>query len=272
RPRVRSRATPCASASRNSSTSHERARMRLGVVGGTFDPMHNGHIAAAEAAIDCAHLDEVVFVPTGTPPHRPPTVATAEQRLEMCRLATADDPRFSVSDIEVARGGPSYTVDTLLSLRGANPHAELFLVLGWDAAALFRSWHRPQEVIALAPIVVVTRPGRRPPKPQDLTAAGRARGRVRKIHPGRLRERDPRSGSRRPQHLGARSASGRAVHRLSAAVPGIIGGDLARARAGLTSLQLARLLKKAAADRKAWDAVVIDVREKTTLADYFVVC
>jgi len=146
--------------------------MRLGVVGGTFDPMHNGHIAAAEAAIDCAHLDEVVFVPTGTPPHRPPTVATAEQRLEMCRLATADDPRFSVSDIEVARGGPSYTVDTLLSLRGANPHAELFLVLGWDAAALFRSWHRPQEVIALAPIVVVTRPGRRPPKPQDLTAAG----------------------------------------------------------------------------------------------------
>src|SRR5581483_781239 len=172
RPRVRSRATPCASASRNSSTSHERARMRLGVVGGTFDPMHNGHIAAAEAAIDCAHLDEVVFVPTGTPPHRPPTVATAEQRLEMCRLATADDPRFSVSDIEVARGGPSYTVDTLLSLRGANPHAELFLVLGWDAAALFRSWHRPQEVIALAPIVVVTRPGRRPPKPQDLTAAG----------------------------------------------------------------------------------------------------
>ena len=146
--------------------------MRLGVVGGTFDPMHNGHIAAAEAAIDCADLDEVVFVPTGTPPHRPPTVATAEQRLEMCRLATADDPRFSVSDIEVARGGPSYTVDTLLSLRGANPHAELFLVLGWDAAALFRSWHRPQEVIALAPIVVVTRPGRRPPKPQDLTAAG----------------------------------------------------------------------------------------------------
>ncbi len=146
--------------------------MRLGVVGGTFDPMHNGHIAAAEAAIDCAELDEVVFVPTGTPPHRPPTVATAEQRLEMCRLATADDPRFSVSDVEVARGGPSYTVDTLLSLRGANPHAELFLVLGWDAAALFRSWHRPQEVIALAPIVVVTRPGRRPPKPQDLTAAG----------------------------------------------------------------------------------------------------
>lgn len=152
--------------------------MRMGVVGGTFDPMHNGHIAAAEAAVECAELDEVVFVPTGTPPHRPPAVASAEQRIEMCRLAIADDPRFAVSDVEVKRGGPSYTVDTLLALRGANPHAELFLVLGWDAAALFRSWHRPQEVIALAPIVVVTRPGRRAPDSKDLAAAGLQPGRV----------------------------------------------------------------------------------------------
>lgn len=152
--------------------------MRLGVVGGTFDPMHNGHIAAAEAAIDCAELDEVVFVPTGTPPHRPPTVASAEQRLDMCRLATADDPRFSVSDVEAKRDGPSYTVDTLLVLRAANPHAELFLVLGWDAAALFRSWYKPDEVIALAPIVVVTRPGRKAPEAKDLAAAGLQTGRV----------------------------------------------------------------------------------------------
>ena len=152
--------------------------MRLGVVGGTFDPIHNGHIAAAEAAIECAELDEVVFVPTGTPPHRPPAVATAEQRLEMCRLAAAEDPRFAVSDVEVKRGGPSYTVDTLLALRGANPHVELFLVLGWDAAALFRAWHRPDEVIALAPIVVVTRPGRKAPDTKDLTAAGLQPGRV----------------------------------------------------------------------------------------------
>jgi len=152
--------------------------MRMGVVGGTFDPMHNGHIAAAEAAIECAELDEVVFVPTGTPPHRPPTVASSEQRLEMCRLATADDPRFAVSDVEVKRDGPSYTVDTLLALRAANPHAELFLVLGWDAAALFRSWYRPDEVIALAPIVVVTRPGRRAPDAKDLAAAGLQAGRV----------------------------------------------------------------------------------------------
>jgi nicotinate-nucleotide adenylyltransferase len=152
--------------------------MRLGIVGGTFDPIHNGHIAAAEAAIECAELDEVVFVPTGTPPHRPPTVASAEQRLEMTRLATAEDSRLAVSDVEVNRSGPSYTVDTLLALRNANPHAELFLILGWDAAALFRSWYRPAEVIALAPIVVVMRPGRKHPTADDLKAAGLQPGRV----------------------------------------------------------------------------------------------
>jgi nicotinate-nucleotide adenylyltransferase len=144
----------------------------LGVLGGTFDPVHNGHVAAAEAAVECADLDEVVFVPTGNPPHRPPAEASPAQRLEMCGLATADEPRFAVSDIEVKREGPSFTLDTLLALRGANPHAELFLVLGWDAASQFRSWHRPDEVLQLAPIVVVSRPGRHAPEEADLLSAG----------------------------------------------------------------------------------------------------
>jgi nicotinate-nucleotide adenylyltransferase len=142
------------------------------VLGGTFDPMHNGHVAAAEAAVDCANLDEVVFVPTGTPPHRPPPEASPAQRLEMCRLATNDDPRFAVSDIEVTREGPSYTLDTLWALRGANPHAELFFVLGWDAASQLRSWYRPDEVLAIAPIVVVSRPGRNAPAEADIRSAG----------------------------------------------------------------------------------------------------
>jgi len=146
--------------------------MRLGVLGGTFDPVHLGHVAAAEAAIECADLDQVVFVPTGTPPHRPPAVATGEQRLEMCRLATAGDPRFTVSDVELRRTGPSYTLDTLLALRGANPHAEMYLVLGWDAASQLRSWHRPDEVLALAPVIVVTRPGRSSPTAEDVKTAG----------------------------------------------------------------------------------------------------
>jgi len=146
--------------------------MRLGVLGGTFDPVHNGHVAAAEAAAECADLDEVVFLPTGNPPHRPPAMASPAQRLEMCRLAIADEPQFAVSDIEVRREGPSFTLDTLLALRGANPHAELLLVLGWDAASQFRSWHRPDEVLALAPIVVVSRPGRSAPDESDIRTAG----------------------------------------------------------------------------------------------------
>jgi nicotinate-nucleotide adenylyltransferase len=142
------------------------------MLGGTFDPIHNGHIAAAEAAVECANLDEVLFVPTGNPPHRPPAEASPAQRLEMCRLATSDDPRFAVSDVEVTREGPSYTLDTLWALRGANPHAELFLVLGWDAASQLRSWHRPDEVLSIAPIVVVTRPGRNAPAEADIRSAG----------------------------------------------------------------------------------------------------
>ncbi len=146
--------------------------MKLGVLGGTFDPVHLGHVAVAEAAIECADLDQVVFVPTGTPPHRPRAVASGEQRFDMCRLATAGDARFSVSDIELKRSGPSYTLDTLLALRGSNPHAEMFLVLGWDAASQLRSWYRPDEVLALAPVIVVTRPGRAAPSIDDVKTAG----------------------------------------------------------------------------------------------------
>ena len=152
--------------------------MKLGVLGGTFDPIHNGHLAVAEAAIECGDLDEVVLVPTGNPPHRPPAVASAAHRLTMCKLATEDDPRLAVSDIELNREGPSYTLDTLLALRGANPHAELFLVLGWDAASQLRSWHRPDEVMALAPVIVVPRPGRPAPGDSEVEAAGLQRDRV----------------------------------------------------------------------------------------------
>ena len=180
--------------------------MRLGILGGTFDPVHLGHLAAAEAAVDCAELDQVVFVPTGTPPHRPPAMASGEQRLEMCRLATAGDPRFTVSNIELQRTGPSYTLDTLLAMRGENPHAELFLVLGWDAASQLRSWYRPDEVLALAPIVVVTRPGRAAPSVADVKTAG--------LDPDRVllcpRATPPVSGSELRRDLTAgRSVSGR---------------------------------------------------------------
>ena len=133
--------------------------MRIGILGGTFDPIHDGHMAAARAAIDCAHLDRVLFVPSGTPPHRGPAVAGSEQRIEMARLAISGEPKFDVSDIEVRRGNISYTVDTLRELKESHPDDELFLILGWDAARLMPTWHEPEEVRRLATIVVVTRPG-----------------------------------------------------------------------------------------------------------------
>ncbi len=147
---------------------------KLGLFGGTFDPFHHGHLAAAEAAIGCAGLDRVVFIPAAQPPNRPPAIATKEQRLEMCRLGARGDPRFEVSEIELKRDGPSFTADTLLEMRRFNKNDELFLILGWDAARLFPTWHRPEEVRKLASIVVVGRPGSEAPRKNDLELAGLA--------------------------------------------------------------------------------------------------
>ena len=152
--------------------------MKLGILGGTFDPIHLGHLAAASAALDCAELERVLFIPSARPPHRPAAHASAEARLAMCRLAVAGEPRFEVSDLEVRRGGPSYTSDTLRELRLARPDDELHLILGWDAAKLFRSWHEPEAVLELVMIVVVARPGTAEPSAADLRSAGFDPGRV----------------------------------------------------------------------------------------------
>lgn len=146
--------------------------MRLGLLGGTFDPFHNGHLGAAVAAIECANLDRVVFIPAAQPPHRPPAIAKAEQRIEMARLGTEGESRFMVSDLELNREGPSYTVDTLKHIGQHRPEDELFLILGWDAAQLFSTWHKPDEVSDLATIVVVARPGSEAPREEDLKGAG----------------------------------------------------------------------------------------------------
>lgn len=149
-----------------------RSSDRIGVLGGTFDPIHSGHLAAADAAIGCARLDRVIFVPAAQPPHRPPAAAPAQERLEMCRLATAGQARFAVSDIELRRAGPSYTVDTLSEVGRLHPGDELFVILGWDAARLFHTWRSPDEVRAMASIVVVGRPGSTSPLKADLKSAG----------------------------------------------------------------------------------------------------
>jgi len=146
--------------------------VRIGMLGGTFDPIHVGHIAAAHVAMECARLDRVLFIPSATPPHRGPAEADAAQRLEMSRLAVGDEKRFEVSDVEVRRGGKSFTSDTVRELRSAHPHDELFLILGWDAARLFSTWHEPDRIRADASIIVIGRPGTRAPTAADLRAAG----------------------------------------------------------------------------------------------------
>ena len=145
---------------------------RVGIVGGTFDPVHLGHVAMAEAAARCAGLDLVLFMPASIPPHKAPATAPAVDRVEMVRLAVASHPRFLVSDVELRRPGPSYTVDTLRVLAAERPLDELYLVLGWDAAREIGSWREPDEVMRLAQLVIVSRPGWKAPAVGDLRAAG----------------------------------------------------------------------------------------------------
>jgi nicotinate-nucleotide adenylyltransferase len=146
--------------------------LRLGLLGGTFDPIHNGHLALAEAAIECADLDRVLLIPSSQPPHRSPARASVEDRLAMCRLAAERHPKLEVSDVEIRRPGPSYTLDTIREVNAERPGDSLYLILGWDAAREIASWHRPQEVLALVAPVIVNRPGLAPPGEHELRDAG----------------------------------------------------------------------------------------------------
>ena len=135
--------------------------LRIGVFGGTFDPPHVGHLVAAIDAHQVLELDVVLFVVANVPWQKVGSreISDAGDRLAMVAEAVADRPGFEVSDIEVRRGGVSYTADTLATLLHDAPDAELFLILGNDAAAGFATWERHQEVAELATLVVVDRPG-----------------------------------------------------------------------------------------------------------------
>ena len=134
---------------------------RIGILGGTFDPIHLGHIIPAEYAFNHLRLDRLLVVPSGPPIHRPRHApAAAEHRLAMCRLACAALPSFEVSDVEVVRAEPSYTVLTLEHFRRAfGTAAELFLLVGEDNLALLHTWHRMRDVLKLCSVVPLRRPG-----------------------------------------------------------------------------------------------------------------
>ena len=136
--------------------SDERASGGIALFGGTFDPPHIGHLTVAQDAFDALPVHRVVWIPCGHPPHkRPWRLSSPEVRLEMTRAAVAGDERFRVSDREVRRKGRSYTVDTLRELVSADPATRLFLLIGPDQAAAFRSWREPDEIARLARVVVM---------------------------------------------------------------------------------------------------------------------
>jgi nicotinate-nucleotide adenylyltransferase len=130
-----------------------------GVFGGTFDPVHFGHLRTAFELLQALRLEEVRFIPAGRPPHRDVPLADAGLRLAMVRAATADQPGFSVDDRELRRSGPSYSVLTLAELRAEDPARPLCLLIGMDAFMGLPTWHRWHELLELAHVVVARRPG-----------------------------------------------------------------------------------------------------------------
>ena len=147
--------------------------MNIGVLGGTFDPVHNGHLILAEEARSWLNLVEVLFVPAGQPwlkVDRP--ISPAEHRLQMLRLALADKPHFKLSAMEIERAGPSYSVDTITELRKQlGSEDELFFILGWDNLAELPQWREPLRLIELCYLVAAPRPGCPRPNIKNLEAS-----------------------------------------------------------------------------------------------------
>jgi nicotinate-nucleotide adenylyltransferase len=156
----------------------------IGLFGGTFDPLHYGHLRTAFELWQALNLSEVRFMPTGSPPHREQPQAPAQLRLEMVKAAIADQPAFVVDDREVRRTGVSYSVDTLTELRAEYPQRSLCLLLGMDAFLGLPNWHRWRDLLELAHIVVAHRPGWRAPTmgPLGEVMVDRGTGRVRDLH------------------------------------------------------------------------------------------
>ncbi len=148
---------------------------RIGLLGGTFDPVHYGHLRGALEVRDSLQLDELRLIPSARPPHRDQPGATAAQRLDMVRLAIGEHSGFLVDDCELRRDRPSYTVETLESLRDELGNTvTLFLILGWDAFCGLPGWHRWDELLELASLVVLQRPEQNQDLPEvlkDLLAA-----------------------------------------------------------------------------------------------------
>lgn len=142
----------------------------IGILGGTFDPIHNGHIQIAELVLKALQLERIEFIPCFQPPHRHPPIASAADRLAMVKLAIQSHPHFYANEIEMDRQGISYSVDTLIALRKQMRHQPLCFILGADAFSAFHHWHEWRKVSALVHLIIIGRPSAEPPSDPDIQA------------------------------------------------------------------------------------------------------
>jgi nicotinate-nucleotide adenylyltransferase len=140
----------------------EGLTQRIGILGGTFNPIHYGHLAAAEEVRERLNLDRVLFIPSFHPPHKQEDdVPSAAHRMEMFRIATMQNAAFEPSDIEITRGGKSYTIDTIETFKRTHPDAELYFITGVDSFLDIQTWNRWERLLSLCTFVVLSRPGYR---------------------------------------------------------------------------------------------------------------
>jgi len=175
--------------------------VKLGLLGGMFDPIHLGHLRAAEIVRESLGLDEVIFVPAGVPPHRGRPAAAGLDRYAMVALATSVQRAFVPSDVELAREGPSYTVETVAQLRARHPEAEVFLIVGSDNLPMIAEWREPERLLEMCTVAVVERPGSAP------APAG-------KVPPARLRRVEGTTLPIASRDLRERIRAGRSVRHL----------------------------------------------------------
>lgn len=147
-------------------------RRRVGIFGGTFDPPHVGHLAVAAEVVEAANLDRLLWVPAAVPPHKASrSITVGPLRRRLVAAAIEDDPKFELCDLELKRGGMSYTIDTLREIREEHPEWSLSLIMGTDLFAGFPSWKEPQEIRELAELVVICRAGAAPPREAEKMGA-----------------------------------------------------------------------------------------------------
>jgi len=139
--------------------SRAKEKQKIGILGGTFDPVHKGHLAVAKTVLDHYQLDKILFIPAFSPPHKDHSLATFSHRVGMLEAALEDDPRMSVSIIEAERSSPSYTVDTLAELHQRLESSSFYLIMGADMFAEIQLWYKYSELFELTDIIVAARPG-----------------------------------------------------------------------------------------------------------------